>query len=90
MADDDWPVVVRNLSQARAVWKRMTRILSREGAELQVYVFFFKAIVQEMLIFVSETWFFTPRMGRVMGGFQDQVAQRLTGRIKQQKTERKW
>ena len=52
-ADDDWPAVVRNLSRARAVWKRMTRILSREGAELQVYVFFFKAVVQEMLIFGS-------------------------------------
>ena len=89
-ADDDWSVVVRNLSRARAVWKRMTRILSREGAELQVSVFFFKAVVQDMLIFGSETWVVTPRMGRVMGDFQDQVAQRLTGRIKQQKTERKW
>ena len=78
------------MSQARAVWKRMTRILSREGAELQVSVFFFKAVVQDMLIFGSETWVVTPRMGRVMGDFQDQVAQRLTGRIKQQKTERKW
>ena len=30
-ADDDWPAVVRNLSRARAVWKRITIILSREG-----------------------------------------------------------
>ena len=78
------------MSQARAVWKRMTRILSREGAELQVSVFFFKAVVQAVLLFVSETWVVTPRMSRVMGDFQDQVAQRLTGRLAQQKTERKW
>ena len=53
--DDDWPVVVSNLSRARAVWKRMTRILIRKGAELQVYVFFFKAVVQVVLLFGSET-----------------------------------
>ena len=41
VADNDWPVVVRNLSRARAVWKRMTRILSREGAEPRVSGFFF-------------------------------------------------
>ena len=50
-ADDDWPAVVRNLSRAREVWKRMTRILSREGIELQVSVFFFKAVVQVVLLF---------------------------------------
>ena len=31
-ADDDCPEVVRNLYWARAVWKRMTITLSREGA----------------------------------------------------------
>ena len=90
MADDDWPAVVRNLSRARAVWKRMTRILSREGAELQVSVFFFKAVVQVVLLFGSETWVVTPPYGQSTGGFQDQVAQQLTGRLTQQKTERKW
>ena len=50
----------------------------------------FKAIVQAVLLFGSETWVVTPRMGRVLGGLQDQVAQRLTGRLAQQKTERKW
>ena len=28
---DDWPEVIRNLIKARAVWGRMTRILSRGG-----------------------------------------------------------
>ena len=89
-ADDDWPAVVRNLSRARAMWKRMTRILSREGAELQVSVFFFKAVVQAVFLFRSETCVVTPRMVRVLGGFQDQVAQRLTGRLAKRKTVVKW
>ena len=36
IADDNWPEVIRNLTKARAVWRRMTRILSREGARLRV------------------------------------------------------
>ena len=28
--DNDWPSVFRNLSKVRAVWRRLTSILSRE------------------------------------------------------------
>ena len=31
-ADDEWRVVVKKLSRARAVWRRMAHILSRKGA----------------------------------------------------------
>ena len=55
------------MSQARAVCKRMTRILRREGAEPRVSGFYFKALVQEVLYFVLETWVITPRMGRALG-----------------------
>ena len=44
-ADENWPAVVRKLFQERATWKRMTRILSREGAEPWVSGFFFKDVV---------------------------------------------
>ena len=64
----------------RAVWNRMTRILSREGAEPLVSGFFFKAVVQAVFLFGSETWVVTPRMGRSMRGFQDQVMQQMTER----------
>ena len=44
-ANKYWTSVVRNLSRAREVWKRMKIILSKEGAELRVSVFFFKTVV---------------------------------------------
>ena len=49
--DDDWPAVIRNLEKARAVWRRMTRILIREGEMLRVSTFFFKSVVQSVLLF---------------------------------------
>ena len=58
----------------QAIWRRMASILSREGGRPWAYIFFFKAVVQFMLLFGAEMWGVTPRMGRVLGGFQDQVA----------------
>ena len=90
MADDQWTEVARNLSRARAMWKRMARILSREGVELRVSGFFFKSVVQAVLLFSLETWVVTPRMGRALGGFHDQVEIRMTGRLLRRKPDRKW
>ena len=84
-ADNKWPAVVGNLSRARAVWKRMTRIISREGAELWVSIFFFKDVAQAVLIFGAETLVVTPFMGILLGRFQDQVAWRMMGKLQRQK-----
>ena len=43
------------------------KTLSSEGERLRVYEFFFKTVVQLMLLFGEETWVVTPRMGRVLG-----------------------
>ena len=80
-AENEWTAVVTNLSLARAVWKRMIRILSREGAEPQVSVFLFKDMVQVVLIFIPDTWVVTVLMGSVLQGFQAQVERQLMGRL---------
>ena len=59
--DGNWPAVVRNLAQAKTVWRRMSRILSREGATPRVSALFFKAVIQAVLIFGAETWVVTHR-----------------------------
>ena len=37
---DDWTALVRSIVKARTLWRRMSRILSREGASLRVSGFF--------------------------------------------------
>ena len=81
-ADDDWPVVIRNLTKARAVWRRMMQILSREGERPWVSGFFFKAVIHSVLLFGAETWVVTPCMGWDLKGVQNQVARQLTGRLR--------
>ena len=81
MADDDWMTVIRNILKARTVWWIMSKILSREGVRPRVSVFFFKSIIQLVLLFDAESWVVTPHMVWYLRGFQDHMARRLTGRL---------
>ena len=42
------------------------------GARLRVSGFFFKAVIQPVLIFNAEYWVVIPHMGRYLRGFQYQ------------------
>ena len=47
-------------------------------------------MIQAVFIFGAETRVFTPRMGTALGGFQIQVARRLTGQLLQRKKYGAW
>ena len=88
--DNDCPEVVRNLARANTVWIRMLCIFSRDGATPRVSGFFLNAVIQAVLLFEEETWVVTPRMGKVLWGFQTQVARRLTGKLPRRTTDGTW
>ena len=88
--DDDWPAVVGNLAKARKSWKRLQRILRREGATPRILGSFFKAVVQQVLLFGAETWVVTPKMERALSGFLHGAARRLTGRQARREKDGDW
>ena len=69
------------MAQAKKVWRRMLHILSRERATPRVYGFFFKAVIQAVLLFGADTWVVNPCMGAELGDFQTQVERWLTGKL---------
>ena len=87
---NNWLEVVGSLSKARNSWERMTRILGREGANSRVSGVFFKAVVQAVLIFGSETWVLTPCMGQDLGSFQHGVERGITRRQPRKQEEGGW
>ena len=89
-ADEDCPTVIHNLNNMRTVWRRMSRIPSREGERPRVSGFFFKAVVQSVLLLGAERWVVTPHIVWVLGGFQYQVARRLTGRLPRRSMDVSW
>ena len=66
--NNDWKAVARNLSRAKTVWSRMSRILSRDGATPRASGFFFKAMIQAVLLFGADTWVPPPPHGQGPGG----------------------
>ena len=88
--DDDWPAVVGNLQKARNSWGRLSRILSREGADPKVSGNFFKAVKQAVLLFGAETWVRPPSIERPLSSFQHRVAQRLTGMQMRRQGDGSW
>ena len=90
VGDNDWTEVAVNLVKARKIWERLTRILSREGADKRVSGTFFKAVVQQVLLFGAETWVLTPRIERALDSFMQGAARRITGRQPRRGWEGKW
>ena len=90
VGDDNWPAVAENLVKARKIWGRLTKILSREGAEKRVLGNFFRAVVQQVLLFGAETWVLTPRIERALESFMHRATRRITGRPPRKGWDGKW
>ena len=88
--DYDWSAVAGNLVKARKSWGRLQGILSREGAKKRVSGNFFKAVVQQVLLFGAETWVVSPIMERALSAFIHGAAIRLIGRQPRIERDGKW
>ena len=77
--DSDMPAFRHNLRKARQKWGMLSRLLVREGATPLVSGKFYKAVVQAVLLYGSETWVWTESMRLAFQGFHHRVARRLTG-----------
>ncbi|KAL7535817.1 hypothetical protein ACHAXR_007990 [Thalassiosira sp. AJA248-18] len=58
--DNDMRAVRNNLKKARKSWRMLSRLLCAESIGPQVCGMFYKAVVQAILLFGSETWALTP------------------------------
>jgi Reverse transcriptase (RNA-dependent DNA polymerase) len=89
--DSDWPTVYYNLKKAQMRWRRVSRVLTREGADPRVCGMFYKAVVQSVLLYSCETWVITSQVLDVLKGFHHRMARRLSGKRPYfLPAERKW
>ena len=54
--DDDWPTMRQNIMHTRSVWGRLGTLLLREGEDTKVLEKFYRAVVQAIILYWSETW----------------------------------
>ena len=85
MDDVDRQAVDANLRKARRAWARLERLLRAENAPPRVCGMFYKATVQAVLLFGSETWALTPTVLRRLEGFHVRAAYRMAAEHRPQR-----
>jgi hypothetical protein len=77
--DCDWPAINYNLRKARTAWGRLARVLSAEKAEPKTMATIYKAVIQAVLLYGSESWALTESMERRLQSFHSRCARYITG-----------
>ena len=75
--NDDVQAVRNQLCKVRGTWARIRQVLRRENAPPRVSAKFYKAIVQSVLLYGSETWVLSPAVLARLEGFHIRAAYRM-------------
>ena len=77
--NSNWVALYRNLRKSQQWWWMLKKLLTKTGATVQAQAMMYKALVQTVLIYESETWVVMDEMLKVLEGFHHQVAWSITG-----------
>ena len=89
-SDDNLMAIRENIKKARARWARVAGVLSREGADKHTMGYFYKAVVQAVLLFGSETWVLDKRMRLMLRSFHHRCARFVAREFIMQDENGKW
>jgi hypothetical protein len=89
--DNDARAVRGNLKKARGVWARLSRTIRAENASPpHACGIFYKATVQSILLFGSETWNLSPQSLKCLEGFHKRAAWRMAGKRPTKLSDSTW
>jgi hypothetical protein len=75
--DDDVQAVRQQIRKARGTWARVGQVLRGENAAPRIAAKFYKAVVQSVLLYGSETWNLTETVLARLEGFHIRAAYRM-------------
>lgn len=89
--DSDEVATISNIRKAQAKWKRISPVLTREGAQPKIMTSFYKAVVLSSLLYGSETWVITKKMYKNLESFHRAATRRIAKLpIKYDKKKDEW
>jgi exonuclease III len=74
----DWLAVTYNIKKARCRWAQVSRVLTKQQINPRIAGFFYKAVVQSVLLYGSETWSLYRQSINALEGFHNQVARKIS------------
>jgi hypothetical protein len=78
--DNDARAVRGNLKKARGIWARLSPMIRAENASPRACGIFYKATMQSILLFGSETWNLSPQSLKCLEGFHKRANWRMAGK----------
>jgi hypothetical protein len=75
----EWATVWHNLSRGKKAWAKLNRVIAREGANPRSSAFFYKAVVQSVLLYGCETWTLDEALCCPLTNFHHSAVGSLTG-----------
>jgi hypothetical protein len=88
--DQDDTAVTENLKKARTKWGHICRILSRDGRNPRVMARLYLAVVQQVLLYGSETWVLTKHLLGRLEAFHNRCAHHMAHRHIQRRSDGTW
>ena len=76
--NNDGTAIRKNLSKARSRWAREKRILINSKCTPKVMGYFYKAIIQSVLLYGSESWVISESMFKKLESFNNKVARGIS------------
>jgi hypothetical protein len=73
----DWLAVTYNIKKACSCWAQVSRVLTKQQINPRMAGFFYKAVVQSVLLYGSETWSLSQQSVSALEGFHNQVARKI-------------
>jgi len=75
----DITAVLYNITKARRKWTMLRRIIAAQFLPPTIASIFYKAVVQSVLLYGSETWVLTKRILDTLEAFHHRIARQITG-----------
>ena len=88
--DDGFPDVRRNIMHARLVWGRLGTLIRREGEYPKVSASFYRAVVQDILLFGLEMWILLASIKKMIEGTHTEFLRMITGKITKKLEDETW
>ena len=80
--NDNMQAIRQQLRKARGVWARVGQVLRRENIALKTAAKFYKAVVQAILLYGSETWNLTKLALARLEGFHARAAYKMARKLR--------
>ena len=88
--DADTQAMRSNLRKARGCWAWVSHVLRAENATPKTCGMFYKATVQAVLLYGSETWSLSPPSMKRLEGFHIRAAWRMSGKRPERNVDGSW